>query len=270
MNDSDNFKALPSNPDEFHGIWLNFQSTWNFWLSAYDVAVLFLMSLGLIGGILALLTLFRSPQTQTPSFSYHKALVLADLVYCVNWFVLQFVDKKLGRTGYRFDNPVLAYYSGILHRVITSSCGYTVLYMTLFIAVDRFIGLTFYLWYQRFNRSKVAKSLIAVGVGLSFLLHSWTPWFERVVTKITVENDTATFSWRKPIRNGSVFQEMLVMKNIYNGAVRISYPIALTVLTSVVCVKFLQRNKRRHLLLGNKQSNSLSMKSKSSCSLLGE
>src|SRR5437016_2458572 len=51
--------------------------------------------IGVTGNFLALLALLRSKKMRTPSFSYHRALISADFIYCVNFLINSMIEQWL-------------------------------------------------------------------------------------------------------------------------------------------------------------------------------
>ena len=76
--------------------------------------------LGVIGGIVGLGTMISNRYMKLTSFLYHKILVGANLIYCLNSLVLEVVDNKLNvenreRRQFIFYSKPAAYYSGTVH-----------------------------------------------------------------------------------------------------------------------------------------------------------
>uniref|UniRef100_A0A915JSM2 G-protein coupled receptors family 1 profile domain-containing protein n=1 Tax=Romanomermis culicivorax TaxID=13658 RepID=A0A915JSM2_ROMCU len=54
-----------------------------------------LLLLGVFGNMAALTTMFKRRSSMgTPSFVYHKALVAADLLFCLNFLFMKFVEQS--------------------------------------------------------------------------------------------------------------------------------------------------------------------------------
>ncbi len=221
-----------------------FRQSYQTWADIYDWVYLALMIVGIPGCCLGLFTLFKCRSFRNPSFSYNKALMSSDLLFCLNWCLLKFVNSlQDSQHKLHFPNPLLAFVSGILTRVITSTCGYIALYMTFYITIDRFLALYSTTAYFRFNRALVAHRLIFCGCFSSLLLHSWSPWFEKRVVPVyhpTLNQTCFTFTLAH-----SVPKYLLKAKDIYNAILRVVYPFVLSVLTLATIYRFVQqRNKR--------------------------
>lgn len=248
-----------------------FQENFATALKVFEKIDTLLLCLGIIGNLAALTTMIKSRSMRTPSFVYHKILVTADLIFCVNYLLVKFVDQtqtdKKSLPGMRanvmcYYSPVLAFYTTVLNRALSSSCGYIVLYMSLSIGLDRFIALWLIRIYEKFNKKSVAWILVTTSLALSVLVHSWATWFERKVIggevpAPTVDNPNATVTvYISTAAKNPHLHEWIIVKDIYNMAVRVSYPFILTLLTSLVLWGFnVQQKKKRTMVAVNKRQN---------------
>lgn len=234
-----------------------FQILHDQWISlSYNIETC-LLALGLFGNALAFATLMKSRQMQTPSFVYHKALVLAYLIYCVNFLIVKCVNATLTipreRQQLSYSNPIAAYYSVILNRVVSSVCGYVALYTSLGISLDRFLALAFLKHYAKFNRHVVAYVWVAVSLILSVCVHSWAPWLENdieTVHEILDRNANRTimaYRHKDSLSRGQL-KPYLAAKDWYNLTVRFGYAVLLIVLTSTVIYMFTKQRKKRRTL----------------------
>ncbi len=214
----------------------------------YKPFSLVLVIAGFLGSFMGLLIMCFNRSMKTPSFKYHKCLIAADFVFCCNFLIVGIVDStkvddvNLARQ-FHFRNPFAAYYSGVISRVVASTCGYMNLYLTLWIALDRFLALHKPVFYYGFNRSVVCRTFITVSIFLSFLLHSWSPWFERRLSS-TLEGNETIYVWQPVLTSGTT-ERLIKTKETYNAALRISFPIILSLLTFVAIWHFLNIHKKR-------------------------
>lgn len=244
--------------DEYE-LWKEFENFRNMWETLIEIYVpleISIMSLGLIGNFLALATLIRSQNLCTPSFVYHRALVFADFLFCLNYFFHVFVEKfaTVNNSQFEFGRWWTAYYSAVVYHAIHLTCTYVILYMTSVIALDRFVALLIYKKYAKFNRVSVASTVVTLCVALSAFVHSWAPWVQRqVVVQKSVDhrqnrygdNATIFFTWIKRQNLSDDVKTALQTKDIYNGIVRIAYPLIISLLTVGVIYGFIRR--QRHI-----------------------
>jgi len=73
--------------------WASYLARYAWTARLLDRLVGALLVLGVLGNALALLTMLCSrPHMTTPSFVYHKALVAADLLYCLNFLLTRLME----------------------------------------------------------------------------------------------------------------------------------------------------------------------------------
>ncbi len=181
----------------------------------HDETYKILMILGIIGGVLGLGTMIANKYMQVTSFLYHKVLVGANLIFCINWMILHLVDTRLSVEGaqFVFFSRAAAFYSGILQRVITSAAGYVWMYMSMLLALDRSVALGFPRAYDKFSSKTCCYSMITLSLLLSIGLHSWAPWLERYVyAENTIDNQT-NFKWKKD--EDGIPEKIIVVKVWY-------------------------------------------------------
>lgn len=256
-----NFEGTTFDKDEFE-LWNEFETfrrTWETLIEVYVPLELVIMSLGLVGNLLALATLVRSHNLCTPSFVYHRALVFADFIFCSNYFFNVFLDKFgtiRKENQFEFGHWWTAYYSGVVYHAIHLTCTYIILYMTIVIAVDRFVALLMYKRYIKFNRTSVASTVVVFCVLLSTFVHAWAPWIQRQVVVImhsdgdsqgSINNNDSTlfYTWIKRQNLSDAVKTALHTKDIYNGVTRIAYPLIISILTIGVIYGFVRR--QRHI-----------------------
>uniref|UniRef100_A0A915IPW5 G-protein coupled receptors family 1 profile domain-containing protein n=1 Tax=Romanomermis culicivorax TaxID=13658 RepID=A0A915IPW5_ROMCU len=243
-------------------LWLEFTSfidTWESLIRIYVPLEMGIMSMGLFGNLLAFVTLIRSFNLNTPSITYHKTLVLADLIFCSNYFFNNVVVDKLMMIGgrenqFEFTTRWAAYYSGIVYRALHLTCTYLISYMTLVITFDRFAALILYKRYQKFNKDSVAGLMVFFCVFLSAFVHSWSAWALRIAVKTSeisqtdsaVTNNTnksETYTWIKNPNLHRGMQTAIRISSYYNGIVRLIYPFVVFLLTGLVIYGFIRRQK---------------------------
>lgn len=235
----------------------NFQQVYALAHNVSEKVDTFLLCLGIMGNLAALTTMMKSRSMRTPSFVYHKILVAADFIFCINYIMVKFVDQTqtvvVGAKGRQFYySPVAAFYTAILNRAVTSSCGYVALYMSLSIGIDRFVALWLISMYDRFNRKPLAWTLVASALGLGVIVHSWSTWFERRVQDVNIPfepNGTVHKLFYSVASKNADLQDWITVKDIYNLSVRVAYPIVLTLLSVLVIWGFnVQQRKKRSMV----------------------
>uniref|UniRef100_A0A5S6QY89 G_PROTEIN_RECEP_F1_2 domain-containing protein n=1 Tax=Trichuris muris TaxID=70415 RepID=A0A5S6QY89_TRIMR len=234
---------------------------------------LVLIAFGLLGNLLALLTLTCSKKMRSPSFLYHKALIVANLIFCVNYTCVQGVDRRYGNDSdgasfgvneqFVFQTYIAAYYSGVLKSVIASACGYMANYMCLLISLDRFSGMILYRCYLRFNNRAVAWRLITLCTLLSVVVHSWAAWIETSVVEIVLMTKTGAlnassgslvpsespevccYTWVRNVDYSPLVAGLIQTKDVLNLITRLICALLLTVFTVGTLYSYIARAKRR-------------------------
>lgn len=232
--------------------------------SFYRVSEVPILSIGTIGHLLSLMTMFSSRSMKTPSFLYHKALTFAELAYCVNALFQHLVD-----TLYKVENQVQTYdtygaavYSSAISRAVSSITGYIILYMTLLIANERFIAVILNTRYRQINTRKFALSGIAVSCVLATLLNSWSSPIENTIRTrgqtINRSNEMVrVMNYRTvPRQTPELYLTLRDIKNVYNSVIRIGYPVLLALLTVAVIAGFSIQAKRRKAMTQNQRKAS--------------
>ncbi len=165
----------------------------------YNATYKVLMVLGLVGGVIGIGTMLYSRHMKVTSFLYHKLIMLANLVFCVNWVALHLVDTYLAiiPNQYQFRSYLPAFYSGPLQRFFSSSTGYMWQYMSLLISLDRCIALGAPEKYKTFSSSWCCWLLVTISVLLSLSLHSWATLLERAVVQVPLGNGTYDYTWNE-------------------------------------------------------------------------
>ena len=246
-------------------------------LNIYTYSETPILCLGVIGHSLSLLTLFKSPHMQTPSFLYHKLMTACELLYVLNCFVQTFLDARYGDTAnvdQGYSDYTAAIYLAIVNRIVGSVTGYVILYMILLIAFDRLLALHFYAWYRDArNKRRFAIGSITIAIVLSCVLNSWASAFENVVVEIcgVADGDSSrtddegassldfvhcepneTYNvrlYKIDVRSSpKIYLRLRAVKDLYNSVIRIAYPIILTVVTIAVIHEFLVQRRRRRKL----------------------
>lgn len=207
--------------------------------SFYRVMSYILMGLGVFGNSLSLVTLCKGISLQTPHFLFYRRMSLAELLYCANFFASEIVGSLFRKAdGLVFSDVVAAYYTCCVARFIYSSVGYSALYLTLVISVDRCVAIYFTEFYRQLKKKEKMKMAV-ISARLAFflatVLHSWQGLFDMyIVTDIQKANVT-TYVCRN--RDGPNYYEWLKhLKDIWNSAVHLLYPIVLLCLTVAVIV----------------------------------
>lgn len=222
-------------------------------------------TIGLAGNFLALITLWRSKKMRTPSFSYHRALVATDFLYCLNFFAnlmaTRFLNAPCRENVYRYWTG--AFFTGTLNPALSSLCTYVLHYVTTMIALDRVLALSFPTGYYKWNRPLVARLVVFLAVIMSATVHSWSAFVVMEVIKyrrgefkdgqrhqLLISNpcwndSVVYYSLKKDNLTNTTLGEALKTKDIYNGAARMTYSIILTLLTLAVIGGLIRRRKRR-------------------------
>lgn len=230
----------------------------------YKPIEMIIYSIGLAGNFLALITLWRSKKMTTTSFSYHRALVATDFIYCINFFANLAASRLLivpcRENVYRYW--LGAFFTGTLNPAVSSSCTYVLHYVTTVIALDRVLALFFATGYHKWNRFCVARLVIILAVVLSATVHSWSTFVQMEVVEYhkgeskdgqkhqllishPCWNESVVYYSLKRDNLSNTTKEALTMKDIYNGAWRMSYSVILTLLTLAVIAGLIRRRKRR-------------------------
>lgn len=209
--------------------------------------------IGALGNFAALVTMLKSRSMITPSFVYHKVLVTADLLFCINQLILKLVNLTMSTwvpgNKYLYHSRITAAYVGIVSRALTSSFGYVALYMSTAISVDRFVALIMVRMYDRFNKKLVAWIHVTLCLMLSVLVHSWSTWVEKRIVEIPIQVNVTTMVYYALVdKHNPDLKFWVRTKDIYNMIVRIIYPIFLTFLTGSVIYAYNIQQKRRSTL----------------------
>lgn len=238
---------LSDNDTELWEEFIRFQIKWESLISIYSPLLIVLLGLGLIGNLLAFATLIRSQNLCTPTFLYHRVLVFAGLLFCMNYFVDLFIDNVLTYSQFVFGNWFVAYYSGTVFHVVHTTCSYIIIHMTIVIAFERFIALLLFRQYDKFNKHWVARIVVAGCILMSAVVHSWASWFQHEIVEYPSQhnNNCMIYTW---IKREEYFNSDFVwvkVKNVYNIFLRIAYPIIISLLTAGVIYGFVKR--QRHI-----------------------
>lgn len=233
------------NDTELWEEFIKFQNTWNSLIIIYTPLETAVLSLGLIGNILAFATLIRSQNLCTPTFIYHRVLVFADLLFCINYFFNLFIDKIMTLDDYSqfvFGNWFAAYYSGVIYHAVHTTCTYVILYMTIAIAFERFMALLLFRQYGRFNEHWVARLVVTICTLMSALVHSWAPWFQHQVVEYEsgTNNNSKIYTW---VKRQHINSDFIWAKDIYNVILRVAFPVIISFLTAGVIYGFVRRQK---------------------------
>lgn len=233
-----------------------------FLVNFYKQAGLPLLIMGIFGHLISLVTLFKSSEMQTPSFLYHKALTLAELTYCVNCVIQDLVNvvAKVKHTSDTYNTFFAALYSASFSRIVSSVTGYLILYMTLMIATDRLFAINFKVKYMSMNKRRFGFGAILITLLVSILLNSWASPIEysyKLVGKSEANHSGPLYhQYALKVRNEpKLYVKLRKIKNIYNSVIRISYPIALVLITLAVVGGFLVQRRKRQRLLNNVNAN---------------
>lgn len=255
--------STSSDLEIFFREWMKFTRFWDRALQIYQPVETCVIALGLFGNVLALLTLLRSRRMSTPSFIYHRVLVGADLAFCITYFVHLLVKNAqsipCNTTFYR--SWFGAYFTGTVNPAVNHICGYVIMYMTLVIALDRFLALLLFERYRHWNTKKVACIVTLISLFLSVCVHCWAYFTHGTVVAFRLSDklDASTsiiskpcwtdppvaYHWTKRENASLSFVKALKAKDYYNGAVRVGYPICLCTLTLGVLISFAKRQKKR-------------------------
>lgn len=222
-------------------------------LDIYQILSWILMGLGLVGHTLSFVTLKRAASMQTPHFVFYKFMTLAELFYCLNFFVSQLVESvflvsERGKSYFR--NPSSAYFFCAIARFVYSSTGYLVLYMAVIISIDRFAALWCTKLYRRFptrRKQKLAFYFCWTALFFSTVAHSWTGLF-RDINTVPVQNETRyeCVSRNEP----EIYIQMKYINIFFNMAIRVSYPPILLILTAGVIWGFTRYQAHRASVTG--------------------
>ncbi|KRZ13205.1 hypothetical protein T11_8260 [Trichinella zimbabwensis] len=230
---------------------------------------LILIAFGLLGNLLALATLISSRKMQSPSFLYHKTLMVANLMFCLNYACVQGIDRDQGgfsgsplskEQQFVFESYTAAFYSGVLKSVIASVCGYLANYMCLLISLDRFSGMILYRCYTKFNSRRVALRLISFTALLSVAVHSWAAWIETSVVDMRHEQNAlhlhqngnqthstnqCCYTWMRKLEFSEIVTALIQAKNVINLVTRLVSAVLLTLFTGSTLYAYIARSKRR-------------------------
>lgn len=225
----------------------------------YSNAEIPILSIGVVGHLLNLVTLYRSRDMQTPSFLYHKTLALTELIYCVNCIAQIVVNLLCKVASETYSTAGATVYSSLISRMISSITGYQILYMTLCIASDRYFAINCHHIYRRWNNTKTALCVISMTLIISSAVHSWSSAIEFTFKSVhlSLENATTIAYRMSPRSSPPLYMKLRNVKNVYNSVVRIAYPAVLLCLTLAVVRGFLsQRKKRRKMSKVNRRARS--------------
>lgn len=215
-------------------------------LDVYQSVELPILSLGLLGNLISLTTLYRSNCMRTHSFFYHKVLTIFEILYGLNC-VFQRLTNQLWEVSLAYQaysNQQSALYSSSVSRYISTLSGYVILYMTLLIAMDRMLAFKVS-GGVRLQSKRSAALLIVISLTFAAVFNSWSTVVENVVHEIRMSgNGTEMLLYQIVSRSKPEWFLMLKrVKNVYNSAIRMIYPLMLAGISARVIWCFIEQER---------------------------
>lgn len=95
--------------------------------------------------------------------------------------------------------------------------------MSLIIITERFLAFHCCHLYERFNSAKVARAFLIGASFLSLVVHSWAPWLQRRVVRLSSQaaidrNISPVYTWYR--REDFDKQTIFAIKDYYNVMLR--------------------------------------------------
>lgn len=173
------------------------------------------------------------------------------VIYCLNFMIVKLLGWKFRydldsknfltknqmeifsnlTSKFFFTSNFAAFYEIFVSRIVVSTCGYFVQYLSVGIAIDRmtaFWSRKFYLALGQKKHKKIFWSVIFFSFFLAIFLHSWMNFVQFFVKSKEIpivdqkSNETFTIFFSCPWANGpGWYQKLITISIVVNGILRI-------------------------------------------------